>query len=165
MTASRYPEWMGKMRALTAEEIAEFLAGAVVARVATVDEDGMPYITPVWQEWDGQALWIVPREKSAWVRHIKQNPKVAVSCALDVSPYTRVLMRGTAEIVFGPEPMQGQCLEVANRMAVRYLGEKGPEYLVPTLDRPRYLIKIVPAKMITWEGIEWAAHYTKPEAA
>jgi hypothetical protein len=31
--------------------------------------------------------------------------------------------------VFGPAPMQGQCLEVANRMAVRFLGEHGPEYV------------------------------------
>ena len=106
-----------------------------MARVATVDEEGMPYITPVWEEWDGQALWIVPRERSAWVRHLKHNVHVAVSCALDNSPYTRVLMRGRAEIVRSRAD-QGRCLEVANRMAVRYLGERGPEYLVPTLIAP-----------------------------
>lgn len=157
----KYPEWMGKMRGLTPDEIAEFLAGPVVARVASVDEDGMPYITPVWQEWDGAALWIVPRERSAWVKHIQQNPNLAVSCALDVSPYTRVLMRGHAEIVEGPTPMAGKCLEVANRMAVRYLGERGPEYLIPTSDRPRYLIKFTPSKIVSWEGVEWHEKYTK----
>ena len=104
---SKHPEWMGKNCGLTAEEVAEFLAGPVVARVATVDEDGMPYITPVWQEWDGEALWVVPRERSVWVKHIKTNPKIAVSCAMDSDTYTRVLMRGTAEIVFGPAPMAG----------------------------------------------------------
>jgi PPOX class probable F420-dependent enzyme len=156
----QYPEWMGKMRGLTAEEIKDFLAGPVVARVATVDEDGIPYITPVWEEWDGEAMWIVPRERSAWVKHIQQNPNVAVSCALDSSPYTRVLMRGQAEIVAGPTPMQGQCLAVANRMAVRYLGERGPEYLVPTLDRPRYLIKFTPTRIVSWEGVEWHEKYT-----
>lgn len=161
MAEQKYPAWMGKMRGLTPEEIAEFLAGPVVARVATVDEDGLPYITPVWEEWDGEALWIVPRERSVWVRHLKAHPQVAVSCALDNSPYTRVLMRGKAEIVAGPEPMQGKCLEVANRMAVRYLGERGPEYLVPTLDRPRYLIKFTPDKITSWEGVEWAEKYTK----
>lgn len=161
MTERKYPEWMGKMRALTPEEIVEFLADPVVARVATVDEDGLPYITPVWEEWDGEALWIVPRERSVWVRHLQIHPQVAVSCALDNSPYTRVLMRGKAEIVAGPEPMQGKCLEVANRMAVRYLGERGPEYLVPTLDRPRYLIKFTPDKITSWEGVEWAEKYTK----
>jgi PPOX class probable F420-dependent enzyme len=161
MTERKYPEWMGKMRALTPEEIVEFLAGPVVARVATVDEEGQPYITPVWEEWDGAALWIVPRERSVWVRHLQIHPQVAISCALDNSPYTRVLMRGKAEIVAGPEPMQGKCLEVANRMAVRYLGERGPEYLVPTLDRPRYLIKFTPDKITSWEGVEWAEKYTK----
>ena len=159
--ARKYPEWMGKMRGLTAAEIAEFLAGPVVARVASVDEEGMPYITPVWQEWDGEALWIVPRERSAWVNHIQQNPNLAVSCALDVSPYTRVLMRGQAVIVEGPTPMAGKCLAVANRMAARYLGERGPEYLVPTADRPRYLIKFTPTKIVSWEGVEWHEKYTK----
>jgi PPOX class probable F420-dependent enzyme len=157
----KYPEWMGKMRGLTSEEIAEFLAGPIVARVATIDEEGMPYITPVWQEWDGASLWIVPRERSAWVAHIHNNPRVAISCALDTSPYTRVLIRGEAEITAGPEPMRGACLEIANRMAVRYLGERGPEYLLPTSDRPRYLVKVTPLKMITWEGVEWAEKYTK----
>jgi nitroimidazol reductase NimA-like FMN-containing flavoprotein (pyridoxamine 5'-phosphate oxidase superfamily) len=161
MSERKYPEWMGKMRGLTPEEIQAFLAGPVVARVATIDQAGVPYITPVWQEWDGAAMWIVPRERSAWVTHIQHQAQVAVSCALDNSPYTRVLMRGVAEIVSGPEPMQGHCLEVANRMALRYLGEHGPEYLVPTYDRPRYLIRFRPNSMVSWEGVEWAQHYLK----
>lgn len=162
MAERKYPEWMGKMRGLTPDEIMEFLAGPIVARVATIDEEQFPYITPVWQEWDGTHMWIVPRQKSAWVRHIQRQPNVAISCALDNSPYTRVLMRGTAHIAAGPEPMQGKCLEVANRMAVRYLGERGPEYLVPTLDRPRYLIQFTPITITSWEGVEWAQHYLNP---
>ena len=157
--ARKYPDWMGKMRGLSPEEIKEFLAGPVVARVATIDDSGLPYITPVWEEWDGEAMWIIPREKSAWVQHIKQNPNVAISCAMDSGTYARVLMRGKAEIHSGPEPMEGKCLEIGNRMAVRYLGERGPEYLVPTLERPRYLIKFVPDQIISWEGVEWAEKY------
>src|SRR5258706_10235875 len=146
MSNKNSPDWMGKNSALSKEEVKDFLAGPVVARIATIDEEGLPYITPVWQEWDGEAMWIVPRERSAWVKHIKHNPNVAVSCAMDAGSYTRVLFRGKAEIVVGPTRMEGQCLEVANRMARRYLGqEHGPEYLVPTYDRPRYLIKIKPS--------------------
>jgi hypothetical protein len=110
-------------------------------------------------------MWIVPRERSTWVGHIQQKPDVAVSCALDHSPYTRVLMRGRAEIVSGPAPMAGRCLEIAQRMAVRYLGERGPEYLEPTAGRPRYLIKFTPAKTVSWEGVEWAEKYTRSEPA
>jgi PPOX class probable F420-dependent enzyme len=152
-------EWLGKNKGMSPNEIKDFLAGAVVARVATIDADGLPYITPVWQEWDGESLWLVPREKTAFVQHIKKNPNVAVSCAMDSGTYKRVLFRGKAEIVSGPAPMAGKCLEVAQRMSVRYLGEHGPEYLVPTMDRPRYLIKIVPSKTISWDGVEWAEKY------
>lgn len=159
--ARKTPEWMGANRGLTPEEISAFLADPIVARVATVDEDGFPYITPVWEEWDGESMWIVPREKSAWVQHLKKNPNVAISCADDSSPYMRTLMRGKAEIISGPEPMQGKCLEIANRMATRYLGERGPEYLIPTLDRPRYLIQFTPSTMKTWVGVEWANKYTE----
>jgi nitroimidazol reductase NimA-like FMN-containing flavoprotein (pyridoxamine 5'-phosphate oxidase superfamily) len=156
-----YPEWMGKMRGLTSDEIIEFLAGAVVARIATIDEQGFPYITPVWQEWDGEALYIIPREKTLFVKHILKNPNVSVSCAHDSGTYTRVLIRGKAEILFGPAPMEGKCLEIGERMAIRYLGPRGPEYLEPTKDRPRYLIKVVPAQITSWDGVEWHPKYVK----
>ena len=101
---------------------------------------------------DGEAFLVVPRERAAWIAHIKNNPNVGISCAEDSGTYKRITAQGKAEILFGPAPMQGQCLEVANRMAVRFLGERGPEYLVPTYDRPRYLVKIAPSKMLTWNG-------------
>ena len=47
MTDKQTPEWMGKNRKLTPAEIEEFLAGPVVARIATIDENGVPYVTPV----------------------------------------------------------------------------------------------------------------------
>ena len=62
MAQREYPEWMGKMRGLMPDEINEFLAGPIVARVAMVKPDGKPYLATVWQEWDGQALYFIPRE-------------------------------------------------------------------------------------------------------
>lgn len=159
MSTHQYPDWMGKMRGLTRAEIKEFLAGPIVARVATIDEEGAPYITPVWQEYDGESLWFIPREKTLLVRHLRREPRIAVSCALDQSPYTRVLFRGRAEIVAGPVVMQGQMLQIAERMAVRYLGERGPEYLAPTHDRPRYLVRVQPETITSWEGVEWHPKY------
>jgi nitroimidazol reductase NimA-like FMN-containing flavoprotein (pyridoxamine 5'-phosphate oxidase superfamily) len=152
---------MGKMRGLYPDEIQAFLDGHVVARIATIDSRGYPYITPVWQEWDRQAMWVIPREKTVFVQHLKSNPRVAVSCALDSSPYTRALFCGSAEIVAGPAPMHGDWLAMARRMALRYLGERGPEYLEPSLGRPRYWVKITPETTITWEGVEWAAKYMR----
>ena len=158
-----YPEWMGKMRSLTNEEIKEFLDGPVVARLATVKPDGSPYVVPVWQEYDGEAVYFIPREKSAFVPHIKREPRICISCALDNAPYTRVVFLGKAEIVEGPTPMEGLTLEIARRMAVRYLGEHGPEYLEPSRPRPRYLVKLVPDKITSWEGVEWHSKYLEEE--
>lgn len=158
-----YPEWMGKMRALTNDEIKEFLAGAVVARVAVVKPDGSPYVAPLWQEYDGTAIYFVPREKSAFVPWIQANPRIAVSCALDVAPYTRVLFEGKAEVIEGPKPLEGLTLEMGRRMATRYLGEHGPDYLEPSRPRPRYLVRLIPEKITSWEGVEWAAKYLSQE--
>jgi PPOX class probable F420-dependent enzyme len=160
MTEKReYPEWMGKMRALYPDEIKEFLDGPVVARIATIDSKGDPYITPVWQEWDGEALWVIPREKTIFAKHLQRNPRCSASCANDDGTYTRVLFRGAAEIVEGPALMHGEWLEMARRMSVRYLGERGPEYLEPSAVRPRYWVKIVPEKTISWDGVEWHSKY------
>jgi Pyridoxamine 5'-phosphate oxidase len=46
MTDKQTPEWMGKNRKLTPAEVKEFLAEPVVARIATIDESGAPYVTP-----------------------------------------------------------------------------------------------------------------------
>jgi len=155
----KYPDWMGKMRGLYPQELKTFLDGPVVARIATVDSQGDPYITPVWQEWDGEALWVIPRARTIFVKHLQRFPRCSASCAKDSSPYTRALLRGKAEIVAGPELMHGEWLEMARRMSVRYLGDRGPEYLEPSRVRPRYWVKIIPEKIISWEGVEWAAKY------
>jgi len=44
-------------------------------------------------------------------------------------------------------------------MSLRYLGENGPTYLIPTLNQPRWLFRIDPAKMQTWQGVGWARRF------
>lgn len=153
-----YPPWMGKMRGLTEEEISQFLSGPVVARLATVRPDGRPYVNPVWQHWDGRFLYLIAREKSAFVGNLRHDPAVAVSVALDQAPFTRVLIQGRAEVE-PPRLLEGELLEIARKMAVRYLGERGAEYLEPTADRPRCLIRVIPEEVTSWEGVEWHPKY------
>lgn len=159
---SENENWMGKNAPLTKEEMDAFLQKPVVARLATVASDGWPSVIPLWQEWDGEHLWLVPRNRSAFVSHIRHEPRVAVSIALETNPYTRVTIKGVAEITEGPVDWQNgeaKWLPIAQRMARRYLGEHGPDYLAPTHDRPRYLVKITPTKISTWEGVEWHPKY------
>ena len=76
------------MPKLTREQLSEFLATPVVARLATVKPDGGPYVVPVWQHWDGDAMYVIPRGRSRFVEHLRAEPRVAVSCADDVGAGT-----------------------------------------------------------------------------
>jgi nitroimidazol reductase NimA-like FMN-containing flavoprotein (pyridoxamine 5'-phosphate oxidase superfamily) len=156
----KYPKWMGKMRGLTNREMKQFLLGANVARIATLKNDKSPYLATVWYHYDGRHFYVGGRAKSAWIHHITENdPRVALHIARDKSPYSRVLVEGKGEVAEGPAGIKGKWLKIANKMAKRYLGSHGPEYLVPTLERPRVWIRIVPEKITTWEGVEWHRRY------
>jgi PPOX class probable F420-dependent enzyme len=146
-------------RGLTAEELKAFLAQPYLAMLGTVREDGGPYVVPVWHEYDGEALYIVARERSQYVSHIRRDPRVAVAV---VGDKTQVLILGQATIVEGPTT-QGRWVEIAFRMAERYGGEDGLQYLRGTLDRPRYLIRVVPEKITSWQGGDWHPRYHKDD--
>ena len=151
----KHPEWMGKNRKLTPVEVNEFLAEPVVARIATIDENGVPYVTPVWQEWDGGAFWIVPRERAAWIAHIKNNPNVGISCAQDSGTHRRITAQGKAEIVFvrrsdaGPVPRRRQSHGAAFPRRARTGISGADSRPPPALSSSRS----VPTKMLTWDGV------------
>lgn len=152
-------DWKGETRGLTVKEMKEFLAKPWVARIATLGPDKSPYLNTVWYEYDHPSFFLGGRAKSVWVTNLKEDPRIAIHIAEDIAPFTRVLAEGTADIVEGPVGIQGRWVDVANKMARRYLGEHGPEYLVPTMDRPRYWIKITPKTVTSWTGVEWHPRY------
>ena len=44
-------------------------------------------------------------------------------------------------------------------MAIRYLGPNGPEYISASIEQPRWLFKLTPTVLKTWEGVGWAKRY------
>ncbi|MDR7522804.1 MAG: pyridoxamine 5'-phosphate oxidase family protein [Armatimonadota bacterium] len=149
---------------LTEAEMTAFLQQPWNGRLATVTPQNTPYVVPVWYEYDPaeRVFYIVARERSAYVEHIRHNPAVAFHVADDLHlQHTRVLVEGTAEILEGPvAPDDSPRLRaLAVRLSRRYMGERGPEYAQRTMGRPRYLIKITPQRWQTWTGGEWARRY------
>ena len=63
-----------------------------------------------------------------------------------------------AELVEEPN-LGGRWVGVAERMSTRYLGENGPKYLEPTMDKKRWLFRLEPVKVQTWQGQDWAGRY------
>ena len=150
-------EWRGKVGALAQDEVDEFLAEGRIARLACLDADGWPYVVPVWHEWGGSAFWLVARRRSVWAKHLRADGRCAITVDED-GRQRKVLAQCRAEIVEEP-CLDGAWVPVAERMSVRYLGENGPKYLVPTMDKPRWLIRLDPVKVQTWQGNDWADRY------
>ena len=149
--------WRGKVGRLQSDEIEAFLAEPHIARLACLDEEGWPYWCRVWHEWDGESFWVIPRKRSAW----------AGTCSATVaapSPSTR--RAGSARSSRSAAPSSSRSRTsvaagspIAERMSTRYLGENGPKYLEPTLDKPRWLFRLEPVKVQTWQGQDWADRY------
>ena len=149
--------WRGKVGALQKDELDAFLGEGHLMRLACVDDGRWPYVIPCWHEWDGGAWWVIPREQSVWAAYLEREPKCAVSVD-EPGRQRRVTAQCLADLIERPN-LDGRWLPIAERMALRYLGENGPTYLVPTLGKPRWLFKLRPVRLSTWQGVGWAARY------
>jgi nitroimidazol reductase NimA-like FMN-containing flavoprotein (pyridoxamine 5'-phosphate oxidase superfamily) len=93
-----------KLATLFADPVAEkLLAASIPARLAYTGLDGAPRVIPIGWAWDGSALlmWTVPR--SAKVRALRHDPRVAVTLDTNDFPPKVLLVRGTAAV----EEMEG----------------------------------------------------------
>lgn len=69
------------------------------------------------------------------------------------------------EAVIVEEPnVGGRWVEVARTMSIRYYGENGPIYLEPTMSWKRWLIRLDPVNVKTWQGIAWPKRYLEGDA-
>ena len=154
--------WRGKVGKMDADEVDQFLSAGRLVRLACVDHDGWPFVVPMWYEWDKSegdgVFWVIPRMKSAWAQYLKREPRCAITIDEDQAPYRKVLVKAEAILVEEPN-VGGKWVEIATKMSYRYLGENGPKYLEPTLNEPRWLYKLKPVKMTTWQGVDWHKKY------
>ena len=154
---SQDERWRGEVGRMTPEELEEFLATDVLCRLGCLDEDGWPYVVPIWFQHKHGGFYVVARERSAWAAMLRRDRRVFLT--MDESGRQRkVLVKGEAELIEEPN-VGGKWVEIAREMSYRYLGEHGPDYLVPTLPEPRWLFFIRPLKITTWQGVDWAARY------
>ena len=149
--------WRGKLGGMSEEDIKAFLQEPVICRIACLDEQGWPYVVPAWVEYSDGGYYIIPRERSVWARYIQEDPRVSLVMD-EKGDLRKVQVKGRARVAEEPN-VGGKWVEIANRMATRYLGEHGPDYLVPTLNEPRWLLFVEPLETRTWQGVGWAKKY------
>jgi hypothetical protein len=142
---------------MSAEERDTFLSEGRVMHLACMTPDGVPYITVCWHDWHDGYFWLVPRQRSRWAELLRENGRLSFVID-DDKTMQKVIGSGIAEVVEAPN-VGGQWVEVANRMAIRYLGPDGPTYLTSTLKQPRWLFRFTPFDVRTWQGVGWARRY------
>lgn len=157
-TGQQAETWRGKVGRMDEAELAEFLSGGTVARLGCLDDQGWPYVVPSWYQYADGGFWIIPRERSVWAGYLARDGRVSLSIDEPGAPYRKVQVKGVAELVERPN-VGGRWVGIANEMSYRYLGEHGPDYLVPTLNEPRWLFFVRPEKITTWQGVDWAKKY------
>ncbi len=131
------------MPPLTPAETAEFLqTRRVLMRIATVDREGNPHVTPIWFVYEDGRIWFTPREQSAWLQHIRAHPRIAVTIDEEAAPYRKVIVRGAAEIVhdLGDDDAWR---DRYRRISERYTTPEGADaYITNTIDQPRALMSL-----------------------
>ena len=133
------------------EAQALWLARAPVARLATADATGAPYVVPVCYAYDNQVLYSVldqkpksaPLTRLRRVKNIQINPQVSLVVdhyEEDWGQLGYLLIFGRAELL-----LEGD----ERRRSVRLLREKYHQYRDMDVDE-NPVIKIVPERVVGW---------------
>jgi PPOX class probable F420-dependent enzyme len=99
-------------------EAIKFLAeGTRTGRLATASPSGSPHVAPVWFLVDGDDLVFTTARDTVKGRHLRANPRAALTVDVDVYPYSYVVVRGPVAV----EEHATDLLTWATRIAERYV--------------------------------------------
>ncbi len=136
-------------RGFTQAELDEFLqSGRRFAKVATVNAEGWPQVSPVWYTWDGQSFLIISKERTGMVQNLRRDPRCGLLVDNFELPYARVSVQG--EVEFLAEAFD--YVPPMREMVLRYLGPEGMEYAESTFQFPRTPFRVWPRKIASWNG-------------
>jgi len=65
-------------RTLTADEVDALLSAAVPARLASIDGDGFPHVTPLWFVWTDGAFYLTSISDRPHLRRLGANPRAGI---------------------------------------------------------------------------------------
>ena len=110
------------------------------AHVATVDANGVPQVTPVWVDFDGELVWINSATGRKKDRNLRARACVAISVQDPDDPYRYLGMQG--EVVEITE--EGGAAHI-HKLSRKY---KGRDYDLPA-GQTRVIYKIKPTRVWT----------------
>ena len=128
------------MPALTADECAGFLAEpGHLARIGTVDADGMPRVLPLWFIVRDQHLLFTPRQPAVIWQNLQRDPRAGLSIDEERHPWRKVTVQGLVEVIHAPGE-DDRWRPLYRQIARRYVPTAAADHYVDgTDDQPRAL--------------------------
>ena len=143
------------MPKLTESELQTFLEEpGHLARIATLDPDGMPRVLPLWFILDNNRICFTPRSPAIIWKNLLRDPRLAISIDEDPLPYRKVTVQGVVEVLHQPGN-DDAWRSLYRSIAKRYTApEAADAYVDGTDDQPRALCAISlsapTTKVSTW---------------
>ena len=128
------------------DEVTAFLSeGTRTGKLGYVAADGRPLIAPVWFLVDGGQLVFNTGRDTAKGLALQRDPRVVLLVDDEQPPFSFVQVQGTA-VLADDDP---GLLEIATRIATRYMGEElGPQYGKRNAVPGELVVRITPTKVI-----------------
>jgi PPOX class probable F420-dependent enzyme len=107
--------------------------------VATIRADGSPHVTPVWVDWDGEAV-LINTASPIKQAHLRRDPRIAIAVFDRNEPERYVEVRGAAQV-----SAEG-AWEHADRLVRRY---RGLDRMPRRTDQHRVVIRVRPEHVVS----------------
>jgi PPOX class probable F420-dependent enzyme len=121
------------------DEQRDFLANPYVGTVTTLRSDGSPHNTVVRVDVDGDTVLFNTAEGRAKPRHLRRDPRVALTVVDPQNPFRWISVGGTAELT------QDGAAEHIDRLSKKYTGKD--VYARHDPDHPRLKVTITPERV------------------
>lgn len=123
----------------------ELLEARNFCHVATLDNDGRPYVAVVWVDVNGEDVLLNSAEGRAWPEHLRRDPRLTLTVVNSENPYEYVTIRGRVV-----EMTHDGADEHIDKMAKKYFGVD--EYPARAPGEVRVLIRVRPEKVSRRDG-------------
>lgn len=125
-----------------------------LARIGTIDADGMPRVLPLWFIVHDGAICFTPRQPAVIWHNLERDPRVGISIDEEAHPYRKVVVQGVVEVLHPPGE-DGQWQSLYRAIAKRYTPDPWADaYVDGTADQPRALCAVrldsPTTRMSTW---------------
>jgi pyridoxamine 5'-phosphate oxidase-like protein len=136
-------------RTLTKAELDELLALDVPARLATLEADGFPRVTPIWFFWENGTFWMTSLPHQPHVRNLERDARAAICVDVEDRRSTAGMRRN--------QQVKGRGLGLVRvdeegvwtrRITRKYVvGEEGEDAAARRAAMPRVAIELRPERL------------------